>query len=182
VATPTLKTVGWGALALIAGGALLALATRGEPSGTGLARFEAAGPMVQVTPERVTAVELRSAERRWRFVRTARGGWAAAPGSLPGAADLGAQVEAGLRFLHASAPQRVLDRDEVRAASLDEMGLSHPRLTVTVFAAEGVAFAVDLGGPTPQGFAQYARVAGSDEVLLLNRYLGEAWARAVAAP
>lgn len=182
MATPTLRTVGWIAVALVAGGALLALASRGEPSGTGLARFEAAGAMVALPPDRVTAVEVRSADRQWRFVRIAAGGWASAPGSLPGAADLGAQVEAGLRFLHVSAPQRILDRDEVRAASLAEMGLAPPRLTVTVYTAEGAAFAMSLGGPNPQGLAQYARVVGSDEVLLLNRYLGEAWLKAVSAP
>ncbi len=182
MATPTLRTLGWAAMALVAGGALLALATRGEPSGTGLARFEAAGAMVGLSPDRATAVEVRTTDRQWRFVRTAAGGWAAAEGSPPGAADLGAQVEAGLRFLHVSAPQRVLDREEVRAASLAEMGLAPPRLTVTVFTGDRAAFAADLGGPNPQGLAQYARVVGSDEVLLLNRYLGEAWLKAVSAP
>jgi hypothetical protein len=182
VATPTLKTLVWSALALVAGGALVALATRGEPSGTGLARFEAAGPMVRLPPERVTTVEVNGAEGRWRFVRTAAGGWTVAPGSLPGAADLGAQVEKGLRYLHASAPQRVLDRDEVRAARLAEMGLDPPRLTITVYSAAGIAFAVNLGGPNPQGLARYASVVGSDEVLLLNRYVCEPWDRAVTAP
>jgi hypothetical protein len=31
-------------------------------------------------------------------------------------------------------------------------------------------------------FAQYARVEGAEEVLLLNRYVGAVWAKAVAAP
>lgn len=182
MATPTLKTVAWIAAVVVAGGALVALASRGEASGTGLARFEAAGAMLRLAPDQATAVEVRSAERRWRFVRTNSGGWVAAAGSQPGAVDLAKEVEAGLRFLHVSAPQRVLDRDEVRGLDLAEMGLAPPRLIVTVFAGDGQPFTVSLGGPNPQGFAQYAHVEGSEEVLLLNRYTGEAWARAVGAP
>lgn len=182
MATPALRRAAWIAAAAVAGGALVALASRGEPSGTGLARFEAAGPMLRLPPGRATAVVVRAAGRQWRFVRAGAAGWAVADGSPPGAADLAVQVEAGLRFLHVSAPQRVLDREEVRGLDLAEMGLAPPRLAVTVFAADGQPFTVSLGGPNPQGFAQYARVEGSEEVLLLNRYTGEAWAKAVAAP
>lgn len=182
MAAPALKQIGWIAAAVLATAVLVAVATRGEPSGTGLSRFVPAGVMLRLPPERVTAVEVRAPERRWRFVRTATGGWATAAGSPPGAADLGEQVEAGLRFLNVSMPQRVLDREEVRGADLAEMGLAPPRLIVTVFAGAERPFAVALGGPNPQGFAQYARVEGAEEVLLLNRYVGEAWAKAVAAP
>jgi hypothetical protein len=182
VATSSLKNAAWIAAAVVAGGALVALASRGEPSGTGLARFEAAGPMLLLAPERVAAVEVRTGDQRWRFVRTEAGGWAPAAGSPAGAADLSDRVKAGLRFLHVSAPQRVLSRDEVRGLDLAEMGLEPPRLTVTVFSPEGPPFTVSLGGPNPQGLAQYARVDGAEEILLLNRYAGEAWARAVGAP
>lgn len=181
MASPALRKLGWIAAAALAGGALLAIASHGEPSGTGLARFEPAGVMLRLPPERVTAVEVAGA-RQWRFVRTAAGGWQAAPGSPPGAPDLGSQLEAGLRFLHVSAPQRVLDRDEVRDADLAAMGLVPPRLTVTVFAGDSPPFRIALGGPNPQGFAQYARVSGDDTVLLLNRYTGAALERAVAVP
>jgi len=182
VATPALTRGLWIAAALVAGGTLVVLASHGEASSTGLARFEPGGPMLRLPPVLASAVEVQDRQRRWRFVRAPAGGWKAADGSPPGAADLGTQLEAGLRFLHVSAPQRVLDRDEARDVDLVAMGLSPPRLTVTVFPAAGAPFVVDLGGPNPQGFAQYARLAGSEELLLLNRYVGEAFARSVAHP
>lgn len=181
MASPALRRLAWPAAALVAAGVLVALALRGGRPGAGFARYEPEGPMVHLAPAQVTAVEIARDGRRWRFVRAGEGGgWKAAPASQQaGAAPAGA-IERGLRFLHGSAPQRVMAPEELAGTPLAEIGLAPPRLVVSVFTASGTPFVVELGSPNPQGLARYARVAGHRDVLLLNRYVVEAWEEAIA--
>lgn len=175
-----MRTV-WIGAALAAAGLLVGLALHGErPDPAGLARFEAAGVMLAIEPTRVTVVEVRRADARWRFRRAPDGAWAAA-GAGPAGAGAGTAVTEGLRFLHASAPQRVLDRSEVGGIPMSEYGLEPPGYVVTV-EGPGTLFTVEFGAVNPQGLAQYARVAGRDEIFLLPRFVGRSWETAIGIP
>lgn len=174
MAAPALKRWLLPAAALAAVAALAALALTGRRPEPGLARFEAAGVMLAIPVEQVTAVDVRADGRRWRFER-GEDGWRVAPGSASPATGYGAHVDAGLRFLHASAPQRRLDADELETTYLADFGLDPPRYVVAVQATEARGLEVAFGAPNPQGLAQYAQVGGAADVLLLPRYVGEAW-------
>jgi hypothetical protein len=181
VVAPPLTRALWVAASVVAGGLLVALALYGErPDPGGLARFKAAGVMLAIEPARVTAVEVRRADRQWRFRRAADGGWAAdgLERAEPAAA---AAVEEGLRLLHASAPERVLAPGEVRGIPMSEYGLAPPGYAVTV-RADGAPFTVEFGAVNAQGLAQYARVAGRDEIFLLPRFVGRPWETAIGRP
>ena len=163
-----------------AAGVIVILALHGERPGSGLARYEAAGVMLALDPTQVTAVEVRQADRRWRFRRTGAAwehdGGVAAPDPTARA------LEDGLRFLHGSAPQRALTRAEVAGIPLGEYGLAPPRYEITVRAAGGAVFVIEFGALNSQGLAQYARVTGRDEILLLPGYVGRAWETAIGQP
>jgi hypothetical protein len=182
VVAAALKRAGWILAALVAGGVLFALALQGDRPGAGFSRYEPEGVMVRLAPERVSAVEVARGDRRWRFVRDERGGWKlAAGGAARSGADVSEPVAMGLRFLHGSAPQRVMAPEELTGTPLSELGLAPPRLVVSVYAESGAPpFVVELGAANPQGLARYARVAGRPEVLLLNRYVAEAWETAAS--
>ncbi len=45
----------------------------------------------------------------------------------------------------------------------------------------GEVFAVDFGDLNPQGLAQYARVRGRADVVLLPRYVGDRWRSVIEA-
>jgi hypothetical protein len=175
VAAPALMRSAWIAGAVAAAGLLVAVAFHGERPGAGLDRYVPAGVMVALDPVRVTAVEVARGERRWKFLR-ARGGWET---PTHAAAD-GPDIELGLRFLHGSAQQRTIEADEQTEHLLSEIGLEPPLLVVTVIGASDPPFVVELGTANPQGLARYARVAGRREVVLLNRYVAEAWEKAIA--
>jgi len=181
VAPPSLRTGAWIAGALLAGGALLAVALHGERPAAGLARFQPAGVMVALAPERVAAVEVLEGARRWRYLRTPSG-WAAEPGGARGPRDPAPLIDLGLRLLHGSVPQRVLEGEDLRGLRLEEIGLAPPLLVVRVEVPGAAPFSVDIGGPNPQGLARYARVAGRAEVLLLNRFVAEPWQELGTAP
>ncbi|MGH7365978.1 MAG: DUF4340 domain-containing protein [Candidatus Rokuibacteriota bacterium] len=171
----------WIASALGAAAVIILLALSGQrPDPAGLARFEAAGVMLALDPRRVAAVEVRQAEQRWRFQRAPAGGWAA--GAVPASEQAGRAVDDGLRFLHGSAPQRVLQPAEVDGIPMTEYGLAPPRYVVTVQDAAGASFTIEFGAVNPQGLAQYARVAGRREVLLLPRFVGRSWETAMSRP
>ena len=171
----------WIGAAVGAGGLLAALALHGErPDPAGLVRFEAAGVMLAIEPARVTAVEVRRAGRQWRFRRAPDGAWAAEGTEAPGA-GAGTALNEGLRFLHASAPQRVLERKEVAGIPMSEYGLAPPGYAVTV-RGDGASFTVEFGAVNPQGLAQYARVAGREEIFLLPRFVGRSWETAIGPP
>lgn len=182
MAAPALRRLAWPAAALAAAGLLAALALHGERPGAGLARFEPKGPMVALAPSDVTAVEIATAGGApRRFVRGERGGWRAA-GAARAEGAPAEEIEAGLRFLHGSAPQRVLAPEDLTGTPLSEIGLAPPRLVVSVFARGDAAapFRIELGAPNPLGLARYARVQGRSEILLLSRYVAEAWEKAAA--
>jgi hypothetical protein len=181
VVAPPVSRALWVGAAVGAGGLIAALALHGErPDPAGLARFEAAGLMRAIEPAQVTSVEVRRAGRQWRFRRAPDGGWAAEGPEGTGAAAVAA-LDEGLGFLHASAPQRVLAPGEVQGIPMSEYGLSPPGYAVTVQAG-GAPFTVEFGAVNPQGLAQYARVAGREEVFLLPRFVGRPWETAVGAP
>ncbi|MBI5068251.1 MAG: hypothetical protein HZB56_08415 [Deltaproteobacteria bacterium] len=172
MAAPSLRTVAWALAALAAAGALAALALHGERPEAGLARFQAAGVMVDRDTSRASAIEVLRDGRRWRYQR-GPSGWAAAPGSPAGPRQPGPTAELGLRLLHGSIPQRVMAAEEVRAMSLAEVGLLPPALVVRVEFPGEPSFALELGSRNPQGQARYARRAGSAEVLLLNAFVAD---------
>ena len=181
MATPALRSGAWIAAALLASGAIVTIAMHGQRPEPGLARFEPAGVMLGVAPERVTGVEVLKPGGRWRFVRTDTGGWRATADSSPLAADPTASLDNGLRFLHVSAPERVLRGDELAGLSMVEFGLAPPRYTVSVRSA-GPPFTIEFGGLNAQGLAQYARVAGNAGIVLLPRFVGQQWEAVIGAP
>ena len=174
MAAPTLKRWVWPAVAAAAVAALALLALTGRRPEPGLAPFVAAGVMVAIPVEDVVGVDVRTAERQWRFERR-DDEWRVAPGSAPPAAQFGGHVDAGLRFLYASAPQRRLVAADLETTFLADFGLDPPRYVVAVQARGGRTLAVRFGVANPQGLAQYAQVGAQPDVLLVPRYLGEAW-------
>jgi hypothetical protein len=173
VAPPTLRRAGPVVLVAFAAAALIVLALHGRRPDPGLVRFEAAGLMT-LRPDDAREVRVVAGARRWRFVRAA-GRWTAADGAAaPGAAE---SVDLGLRFLHVSSPQRVLERDEVANRPAAEFGLAPPRYAVVVQTDAG-AFTVEFGGLNAQGLAQYARVPGREGLFLMPRFVGEPWTAA----
>jgi hypothetical protein len=174
VGAPALKRAAWLGAAVLAAGAVIALAFHGQRPDSSLVGFEAAGVMLQVSPAAVTEVTLSRGEHRWRFERGTSKTWTAPPGPPPGE-GAAARLDNGLRFLHVSAPQRVLQPDEVAATAPSEFGLEPPRYSVSVRAPGSAPFTIEFGALNAQGLAQYARVTGRAEILLLPSFVGEQW-------
>ena len=167
-------------VAVLAAGVIVALASYGRRPEPGLVGFQAAGVMLQISPDSVTEVTVSQGERRWRFERASSKGWAAAAGP-PLGESVAARIDSGLRFLHVSAPQRVLQPEEVAATSPSEFGLGPPRYSVSVRSPAAAPFTIEFGAPSPHALAQYARVAGRAEILLLPSFVGEQWEAAMGA-
>ena len=174
---PALRRAAWPVAAALAAGAILALALHGRRPDPSLGG--AAGVMLAVPPDTVTEVVVSRGERRWRFERASSKAWMAAPGS-PSGKSMGAEsvtsrVDSGLRFLHVSAPQRVLQAEDVAGIPPSEFGLEPPRFSVSVRSRGAAPFDIEFGARNPQGLAQYARLAGRAEILLLPSFVGEQW-------
>ena len=177
---PALRRFVWTGAAVLAAGVIIALALSGHRPDRSLARFEAAGVMLVVPPDAVTEVVVSQGERRWRFERTSATGWAAPPGPPP-REHVRAHLDSGLRFLHVSAPQRVLQPEEVGGTPRSEFGLEPARFSVSVRSPAAAPFDIEFGARNPQGLAQYARITGRAEILLLPSYVGEQWEAVMAA-
>ena len=176
-----LRRVVWVSGAVLAAGTIIALAFHGQRPDPSLVHFQPAGVMLSIAPDAVVEVVISRGQRRWRFERAKPNGWAATPGQ-PLDEGLGTRLDTGLRFLHVSAPQRVLQPDEVAGISPSEFGLAPPRYSVSVRATGAPPFEIEFGALSSQGLAQYARVTGRSEVLLLPRFMGEQWESVMGAP
>jgi hypothetical protein len=174
VEAPAVRRAMWVGGITLAAGVIIALASYGHRPDSSLARFKAAGVMLTVPPDTVTEVVVSRGERRWRFARASSKAWTAAPGS-PLAESVTSRVDSGLRFLHVSAPQRVLQAEDVAGIPPSEFGLEPPRFSVSVRSRGAAPFDIEFGARNPQGLAQYARLTGSAEILLLPSFVGEQW-------
>ena len=56
-----------------------------------------------------------------------------------------------------------------------EFGLEPPRFSVSVRSRSAAPFNIEFGAQNPQGLAQYARLTGRAEILLLPSFVGEQW-------
>src|SRR5262249_7511698 len=139
----------------------------------GLVRFEPGGVMVHLHVEDVIEIQVRAGDYSQSFARTPTGIWSSAGAPLP--EGLVQRLERGLRFLHVSAPQRVISPAEYIDTPLAEFGLASPRYVVVARTSTSRPFVIEFGDVPPQGLAQYARLGGSADLLLLPRFVGEPW-------
>ena len=156
---------------------VMALSGRARESGQ-FVRFIAAGVLAQA-PADVGRVELSGNGGRWVFSKAADG-WRREQRDGPMPDALRTHLEDAIKFLHASAPVRVLDRHEWAEHGLAEFGLDRPAVSA-VLANEGrTVLAVHFGSTNPQKVLQYMRIEGRDEIYVMSRFVGEEWERALA--
>ncbi len=173
VATPALKRAAWVGGAGLAAGLIIVLAWHGRRPDPGLVRFEPLGVMLHLRLEDIIETQVIAGHHYQSFARSHTGMWSTASAPVP--AEIVQRLERGLRFLHVSAPQRVISPEEYVDTPLAEFGLAPPRYVVVVKAATSVPFVIQFGDTNPQGLAQYARIGGSADILLLPRFVGEPW-------
>ncbi len=181
MAAAVLSKTGWWVAALAALVLLVALAQHSPDRQQSLVNFQANGLMrhidtVQV--RRLTITPGQAGLHPWRFERGANSAWLLAGHALP--ADTNAALEAGLRLLHNTPPERTFE------AESPEFGLTPPALQIDVEAQDGTLFEASLGAANPMGLAHYVRIRshGQTTVVLMPSYLMDAWAPALkeAAP
>jgi hypothetical protein len=166
------------AIALLAVGLLAAMALSGHlREDRQFVRFKPEGVMREV-PAEIDRVELRSGDRGWTFVRASEG-WRTAPEGRPLPGALATSLEDSIKFMHVSAPVRVMERDEWGALGLREFGLDPPGLTAILYRRDVTVLAAEFGGPNPQKVLQYMTLQGSERVYLMSRFVGEEWEHAV---
>ena len=160
---------------LLAVGFLLVMVVSGRTRpAPNLVRFEAAGLMREI-PDDIDRIEFTGDGRRLMFTRRERGRWTVAPAADELAAVTVSHLEMSLKFMHVTAPVRVMSRDEYQPAGLGEYGLDPPRYTVSLQRGGQTVLATSFGGKNPQQVFQYVRVAGRDELYLLPVFVGREW-------
>lgn len=160
--------------ALVAVGVLAAMVVSGQlRESKQFVRFQPAGLMSE-EPAAIDAVELRTAEGRWRFVRGADG-WRVVAGARPLSPSLAAHLDASIKFMHVSAPIRVMEAAEWRPLGLREFGLDPPAFAATLYRGNGRVLEAEFGAANPQQVLQYMRLQGGDQIYLMSRFIGTEW-------
>jgi len=160
-----------GMVAFIAGLAL----TGGLPGGQTMERFEPRG-IVAALPSQIDRVEIRQGDARLAFRRLAGGAWAFdGPAGSPVPGELGAHLDAALRFLHVAAPARILDPEEYRGRSFADFGLEPPACVVSLGAGDSALATADFGALNPSQTSQYVRLLGQPTLYLMPRHVGAEW-------
>jgi hypothetical protein len=149
----------WWAVGALALAVLLVLALLSPQRRGSLGESTADGPMRHVNVDAVQRVQVRAGSHVLQAQRTAAGGWSINGQPLSG--DAAAQLQAGLRLLHNTAPERRFDADQ------PDFGLATPALSIDVRAADGRGVEVTFGAANPAGLARYARVLQGPEAGLV---------------
>ena len=164
-----------GALAI---GFLIVMILSGHVRESGqFVRFVAAGVLAE-TPADVDRVELTAGDRRWVFTRSADG-WRLG-GSRTVSRSLATHLDDSVKFMHASAPIRVLQRTEWAEQGLHEFGLDRPAYVAALYRGQRRLLAAGFGSPNPQKVLQYMRLEGRDQVYVMSRSIGQEWEQALA--
>ena len=140
-------------------------------------KFVPAGVMSEPA-DSIDRVEVRAAGRRWEFLR-APGGWRGSPDRGLVSASLAKHLDDSIKFMHVSAPVRVMERAEWSPVGLREFGLDPPRYTATLYHDGHPVLAAEFGAPNPQEVLQYMKIEGRDQVYLMARFLGQEWEQAL---
>lgn len=165
-------------LALLAVGILAAMIVSGHlRESKQFVKFVPAGVMREA-PAEIDRVEMRSGTGRWTFVR-APGGWHAVPGGRPAPVSLAGHLEDAIKFMHVSAPIRVMEAAEWEPVGLREFGLEPPHYTAILYHRDTTVLGAEFGAPNPQQVLQYLKLQGHDEVYLMARFIGEEWEKAM---
>ena len=163
------------AAGLLAVGFLFVMVISGRTRPTpNLVKFEAARLMREM-PDHIDQVELTGDGRRWVFSRRERGRWTVAPGADELTAVTVSRLEMSLRFMHVTAPVRVMSPDEYQGEALGEYELDPPRYTVSLHRGGRPVLATSFGGKNPQGVFQYVRVEGRNDLYLPPIFVGREW-------
>jgi hypothetical protein len=141
-------------------------------------RFVAAG-VLREAPADVDRVELTAGQRRWVFRRSSAA-WRLEPGSREVSRSLATHLDDSVKFMHVSAPIRVLERSEWAEQGLHEFGLDRPAYVATLYHGERRLLAAGFGSPNPQKVLQYMHLDGRDQVYVMSRFIGEEWELALA--
>jgi hypothetical protein len=165
--------------AVLAFAFLAAMALSGQIRESGqLVRFVPAGVLRQA-PAQIDRVELIAGAARWAFTR-AGGQWRLESRTEPVSRSLATHLDDSIKFLHVSAPIRVMGHQEWAEHGLREFGLDPPAYSVALFENGRRLLAADFGSPNPQRVLQYMRLEGGDEIYVMSRFIGQEWEQAVA--
>ncbi len=163
------------AAGLFAVGFLVVMVVSGRTRPTqNLVKFGAAG-LMRETPDQIDRVELTAEGRRFIFTRREPGRWTVTPSAAELAAGAVSHLEMSLKFMHVTAPVRVMSRDEYQGEALGEYGLDPPRYAVSLHRGGRTLLAPSFGGKNPEEVFQYVRVEGRDELYLLPVFVGREW-------
>jgi hypothetical protein len=162
------------AAAVLAAGLLAAMVVSGHlRESKQFIKFVPAGVMPE-TPHEIDRVEIRTITGRLVFERAPEGWRSALDGRLL-SVSFAAHLDDSIKFMHVSAPIRVMERAEWASFGLDEFGLDPPAYTATLYRRGTAVLGAEFGAPNPQKVLQYMKLEGRDQVYLMSRFIGEEW-------
>ena len=165
--------------ALLAVGLLVAMVVAGHlRENQQFVKFVPAGVMPE-SPGEIDRIEVTTSAGRLEYVRT-DDGWRAGPAGPPAPSSLASHLNESIKFMHVSAPVRVMERPEWSTLGLREFGLDPPRYTATLYRRGTAVLGAEFGAPNPQKVLQYMKLAGRDQVFLMSRFVGEEWEQAIS--
>jgi len=171
---------GWRApaAALFAVGILAAMVVSGRlPEGKQFVKFAPAGVM-PLDPREIDRVEVATPSGRFAYDRRADG-WRRAADGAPVSSAMATHLDDSIKFMHVSAPIRVMDRAEWAPVGLREFGLDPPGYTARLYRRGAAVLGAEFGAPNPQKVLQYMKLEGRDQVYLMSRFIGEEWEQAI---
>ena len=165
--------------AVVAVGFLVVMALSGQVRHSGqFVPFVAAGVLID-TPEQVDRVEVTGRGRYWVFLRASHG-WIVEGQARPVSRSLASHLEDSIKFMHASAPIRVLEQSEWAEQGLREFGLEPPAYTAALSRGGRPLLTAAFGSPNPQTVLQYMRIQGRDQIYVMSRFIGQEWEQVLA--
>jgi len=147
--------------------------TGSQPESTQLIKFEAKGVM-QMAPEKITALEIAFNGGTYKLERTGPRAWTGSAGAALDA-KLAADASMAVQFMNTAGPARELNAEELLSADMKGFGLAPPRMSVTLYAGPAQVLTAHFGAENPGGLLQYMRVDGRSEVFLMSRFVGRQW-------
>jgi hypothetical protein len=100
-------------------------------------------------------------------------GWRAAQGGRVLSGSTASSLDDSIKFMHVSAPIRVMKQAEWAPSGLREFKLDPPGYTAILYRRNTPVLGAEFGAPNPQKVLRYMKLQGRDQVFLMSRFIGE---------
>lgn len=145
-----------------------------------LVEYEARG-VLHTDPHEITRIALTRDGATFDLARDPGGAWRNQADGTTLTSKAASHLDTALQIMHASAPVKIMEAEELAGADTQSFGLDDGASAVVLYRGPQPVLRLRFGRLNPEGYLQYMRADDGARVYLMSRFVGEEWKQSIEA-